>query len=193
MKSSWLRFGLPILLGAVIYFVAGYFVDIPPYGISLSESETRISLEGDLAGVDTYLTYVCHSWRPRRTSIYLPFSRNHGEGEAQDLKCEIPGPSTFRQYPDGVVLNLVMKPGTSTKVGFHFSQPLTRKKFSYIFSVGRGWTLPQNLVAHMIDVPEDRVCRFSIAPAKEERVVTESKKRYTIPGTYGKELLISWD
>ncbi len=73
MYSRFKKSALIILLSLAAYFIAGYFIDLPPYGIQLKETNTTIIITPPKATVQTSLHYYCRSWRPRKNSFYLPF------------------------------------------------------------------------------------------------------------------------
>lgn len=183
---------LPLALAAVAYVLAGYFVDIPPYAIWLEGSDTVIEIDGSTARVETSLTYACTSWRSRRTSVYLPVSHDHGEGDVGDFRSELEAGSSCTLYPDGALLHLSMSPRSRQVARFRFSQPLAKRAFRYVFSVGRGWSYPANLLRYQVVVPAAVEVRFSIPPERQEKMAGGLRVRYHLSGVEGKELLIEW-
>lgn len=192
MKSRVVKIGVPLLLALAAYFAAGFFVDLPPYGILPEEIVTRITLNDGAAQVDTGLRYICRSWRPRRNSLYLPFSP--GGVTVEDFRCEITEPSRYALYPDGVMLHLVMEPYSDQSATFHFVQKLKEKRYQHLFDVGIGWGRKTTLPWYDVDLPAEwKRVRFSILPAGERLSRDGRRKTFSMEGQEGKGLTISWE
>lgn len=179
---------LCLFLVGVAYVIAGFFTDIPPRGISLEGTRTVINLLDTEARIDTRLDYVCHSWRRRWTSVYLPF----GEFGATGLEAVLPERASHQQFDDGVILHLAMLPDTRQTAEFRFTQPVRGKRFHYMFSLARGWPVPPNLVEYEVRAAPGRELRFSVPVEREEEVSGEMV--YRMSGIQDREgLVIEWD
>lgn len=141
------KFILTLALAAVAYVLAQFYVDLPPRSIALDKSESWVAIEDQTASVRAALTYVCTSWRFRRTSVYLPLN-----GPVTELTARVESPSTWRQYPDGVVLFLAMQPNSRQTAEFSFRQPVSGR-YVYTFTQARGWPFPPNLQVCHLDLP----------------------------------------
>lgn len=177
------RLALPIFLAAVAYVVGGYFVDLPPYGIWLDSSRSRIEVRDGQARVEAVLGYACTSWRPRRTQVYLPFSQ---DGPVSGVEAG----GDARVYADGVVLDLRLQPGERREVRLRFTQALQRKSFHYEFTASRGWPFPPSLVEYRVDGPVGMT--FTSARLLKTDPAGEGRARYVLSGVEGEGPLMAW-
>lgn len=185
------RFVATLLLSAITYVAAGSFVDLPPQGIALESTRSDIMAANETAHVRVSLTYVCTSWRTRRTSVYLPFAHAHGEGEAQNLTGTDLADCTV--YADGVILALTMPAGTRKNVEFEFEQATPRRQFEYLFGVPRGWTHPPNLIETTVETPDNARLRTSAAGGDVRRAERAGWTRTTLVPEEGQGVLLQWD
>ncbi|MCL5037566.1 MAG: hypothetical protein M1269_10710 [Chloroflexi bacterium] len=194
MKSGAIKYRIPILLAALFYFAAGFFIDLPPYGILLKSTDTRLTIKGNMVTADSTLTYKSRSWRSRQNDLYLPFSFSNGEGKIADFRAEVPGPSNFKLFNDGVMLRLVMKPKEASVVKFHFRQGLGKNKYLFIFDTPRGWFHRDISRKYTVEAPADgRKFNFSPEPYEESLSEIWGKPLYKITGKNGKGLMITWE
>lgn len=178
-------------MGAVAYVIAGYFVaDLPPRGISLSGARTEVRIDADVASVKTALTYKCHSWRPRRATVYLPFDASGGQVE--NLRGTVGPSSRYQVFKDGALLELSMAPDSEQECQFSFSQTLPDKRFVYRFSVSKGWPLPPNLVSYELDLPAGPSYRFPGHTAVSKPAKEPDRARFVLDGRGG-DLVVVWD
>jgi hypothetical protein len=184
------KFLFSLVLGAVAYVVAGYYLaDLPPRGISLNRAQTSIRVEHEKAEIRTTLTYKCHSWRPRRASVYLPFGP--GGSEVTDFEGIVPATSRYQLFPDGVLLELVMKPDSEATVEFRYHQPWKDGRFVYRFGVSKGWELPPNLVTYEFDLPATANYQFPAQRAVQRVASKKGRVEYTVDGQEG-DVVVEW-
>ena len=185
------RFVLCLFLGAVAYVGAGYFLaDLPPRGISLNAARTEVRIDADVAAVKSNLTYKCHSWRPRRASVYLPFGPSGDRIE--DFRATVAPSSQYQEFKDGVLLELAMAPDTEQSFEFHFKQPLKEKRFVYRFSVSKGWPFPPNLISYELDLPAGPSYRFPAHKVMTKPTKAPGRMLYVLDGQGG-DVVVEWD
>lgn len=191
--SRLLRFGVPFLLALALYFIAGFYIDIPPYGILLEDTRTLIYLDTTSVKVESRLVYYCRTWRPRQNAVYLPFSSKHGEGPVRKFSGSVEAPSRYDLCPDGVILHLVMKPRSRQTVRFSFEQELPRKRYYHSFDVSMGWAQSAKERTYEVEVDRKKANYVFSPPPAGEKSLGGTRVRYLIPVREGRGLSITWE
>lgn len=155
---------LVLALGAVAYVVAGFYNDLPPRSVWLEGCHSRIEVMPKAVRVQTELTYVCTSWRWRRTQVYLPFARS---GAVSEVVAEVDPLSSYQVLPDGVVVSLVMSPHSKQVARFGFVQG-AEGSYEWRFGVSRGWPYPPNLRQFEVSAPSAFKLTFSAPVERRE-------------------------
>lgn len=170
---------LPFALAAVAYVLAGFQVDLPPYGIWLDGSRTVVRLEDRAAWVESDLAYRCTSWRPRGNTVYLP-------GRVEDLQATVPAGWTWAAHPDGVLLSMSLAPGARETARFTFRLDCPDRVCAVDFPVARGWGR-EPLAADWEVVAPPGVTPWFSSPA-----LPRGAGRWALPVPPGEGLVIRW-
>lgn len=151
---------LPLAVAAVVYVVAAFWVDLPPYGIWLEEARSQVRIEGDHAETTVDLAYRCTSWRTRGSVLYLPFA-----GSVQEVTGQVEEGWSYTAHPDGVLLTIRMQPGTTGRARFTFRQVCPEGVFRLDFPVTRDRGRPPSPATWRVEAPPGAQVRP--APGRE--------------------------
>lgn len=190
MAGGWRRsIVLPLILAAAAYVALGYWIDLPPYGIWPDAVSYKLRLQPGQVSTDVHLTYVCTSWRHRRTTVYLPFTGAPGQAAVENLEGQVTGGSWERR-PDGVLLFLSIPPKGKATAHFRYTQLCSDRTFRFDFPVVRGWDEVPPVTGSVVTVPTDLAPRFSVPVVR--RKSDGQRTVFEVDGRADRPLKVVW-
>lgn len=198
-KSGLIRFFIILAVTTVVYFIAGFFMDLPPYGIIVKNTDTKMKTDGKNMFVNVEILFHCISRFPRKNDFFFPIYSSGEQSKGENIQGFEEGKdigrreANFRKTDSGVIYRLSLKPGESRKVNFSFQQKISGDSFVCNFTRMTGWNNKADTINYTVEVPR-KFALHTLPPHNfdEEtgnvRIFKMERKEGTDPG-----MMMKWD
>ena len=182
-KSVVFKSILILIISFLTYFIAKFFIDLPPYDIKINKTYMVINLDKGKASVETVIGFYNTSKFPRKNEFFLPIHVDQNQMNPENIQAMeknaegIEQKALFKAVGEGVIYRLNLKPGETREVKFTFSQKV--KKESYICNFTRivGLSAPVKEMTYVVSSPLNWVVHAH-PPHRDEKI--RNNRRYWI-------------
>lgn len=198
-QSGVIRFLIIASVSLIVHFIAGFIMDLPPYGIMVKNTDVHIKIDEKRAVVNAEIMFQCVSPFPRKNEFLFPIYTSEIQGRADNIRGIEEGEgfagreADFRKTEAGVIYRLNLKPGEQRKVRFTFEQKVSGYSFVCNFTKMTGRTDKADTVNYTVEVPGKYALHTMPAhnidvQSGDVRIFTLERKEMTDPG-----LFIKWN